>query len=161
MKYRFVKGFRGSDLVHVLSHKCLFRFKRNKKNGARDFVCYQTILSKPTKRKPSRNEDRCYCSASIRIYSNGKCKTINGTHAAHNDHEALMRDMEKSDNIKKHCRLAKNQYAEDSHRLPGRHIFQREISKYVLRSSPVEVSTMSFFAVRLFEQNFKKSVRLK
>lgn len=130
MEYRLVKGFReGSEMLYVPSEKCLYRFKR-RRNGARDFICYQTLLSKPTKKKPARDEDRCECNASVRLYPNGTCKKRND-HIAHNNHEGIMRDMDKANEMKEKCKTLKHEFAEDSHKISSRNIFQRVIAKYV------------------------------
>lgn len=124
-----VKGFREtSELLYIPQEKCLYRFKR-KRNGAKIFVCYQTILSKPMKRKPSRNEDRCDCNASIRLNSDETCTPQNATHTRHNNHEAIMRDMQKANNMKQDCKTLKNNFTEDAHNIPTRNIFQRNIAK--------------------------------
>lgn len=124
-----VKGFReGSELLYVFSEKCLYRFKRNR-NGAKIFVCYQTILSKPTKRGPSRKEDRCECNATVRLNADGSCTFVHTPHTQHNDHEAIMRDMSKMNTIKQNCKVLKDKFAEDSHKIPLRNIYQREIAK--------------------------------
>lgn len=131
MEYRMVKGFRkGSDLLYLLAEKCLYRFKR-RRNGGKDYICYQTILSKPTKKKPARNEDRCNCNATVRLYLDGTCKFVNEPHSAHENHERIMRDMEKANNMKEKCQSLKNQFSEDSHKIPVRNIFQREVSRFV------------------------------
>lgn len=128
MEYEFVGGFRhGSELLYVPSEKCLYRFKRNR-NGAKDFICYQTILAKPTKREPARNEDRCDCNGSVRLYSDGTCKRMN-EHNTHRSHESIMRDMKKSNNIKQKCAILKNDFPEESHKISPRNIFQREIAR--------------------------------
>lgn len=126
-----VKGFRdGSDLLYLLVEKCLYRSKR-KRNGGRDYICYQTILSKPTTKKPARIEDRQNCNATVRLYSDGTCRRINETHSAHKNHERIMRDMEKANNMKEKCHSLKKQFSEDSHKISARNIYQREVSRFV------------------------------
>lgn len=129
MEYRLVKGFRGSDLVYVLSEKCLYVYKRTR-NGAKHFICYQTVLSKPTKKPPARKEDRCNCKGSIKLDPDGSLKVMS-KHVAHNNHESIMKDMKKAERIKERCRTLRDDYAEDAHRIPAKHIFHREIAKYV------------------------------
>lgn len=131
MEYRLVKGFReGSELLYIPSEKMLYRFKR-RRNKAKIFVCYQSILSKPTKKKPARNENRCDCNASIRVNPDGTCTAVHANHTAHNHHESILRDMEKSNSMKEKCRMLKNDFSEDAHKISARNIFQREIMKYV------------------------------
>lgn len=66
---------------------------------AKDYVCYQTILSKPTKRTPARNEDRCDCKGTVRLYPDGTYKVINA-HSTRANHESIMQDMETANRIK-------------------------------------------------------------
>lgn len=124
-----MKGFRGSDLVYVPSEKCLYVYKRTR-DGAKYFICYQTVLSKPTKRPPARKEDRCDCKGSIKLNPDGSLNVMSN-HVTHNNHDSIMKDMQKAENIKKSCRTLRDEYAEDAHRIPAKHIFQREISKYI------------------------------
>lgn len=134
MEYHFVKGFReGAELLYVASEKCLYRFKR-RRNKAKDFVCYQTLLSKPTKRERRRNEDQCSCGGSVRLLPDGSLKIMNG-HTDHNHHESIMKDMEKANNMKEKCKTLKNDFPQDSHKISSRNIFQGEIVKYVYRLS--------------------------
>lgn len=144
MEHRFVKGFRGSELLYMLSEKNLYRFKRNR-DGAKDYICYQTVLSKPTKRQPARNEDRCECNGSIQLYPDGSVR-IMSQHVTHRNHEGIMKDMQKSNNMKEKCRLLRDDFTEDAHKMSSSHIFHREIRKYV----SCFVSCFVDLSVRLF-----------
>lgn len=105
MECRLVKGFRdGSNLLYVPSEKCLYRLKNNRKNGDKQYECYQSILSKPIKGRPARKEDRSHCNARVRLHSDGKtCERMKNSHSAHSDHEQIMRDMQKFNAMKEKC----------------------------------------------------------
>lgn len=129
MEYRFVQGFReGSQLLYSESEKLLYRQKCKKDDGVRVFICYQSILAKQKKNKKGKHH--CDCSARIQLLSNGVCKQFeHSKHEHHDDHEKIVRDMEKVNKMKENCKLLKNNHNEDAHKVSARNIFQREIIK--------------------------------
>lgn len=127
MDYQFIEGIRGSRLLHVLSENMLYVFKIER-NGMREYVCYQTILSTPKKKK-TRNVDHSKCSARVRIRRDGTLEKMNVQHTQHQDHSITARDMNKRENMKKQARRLREDHPEDAHKIPVRHIFQRQIAK--------------------------------
>ncbi|XP_031633589.1 uncharacterized protein LOC116347212, partial [Contarinia nasturtii] len=99
MEYRYITGFReGSKLLYIESQKFLYRLK-SKRGDVQDYICYQSILAKPKKNQTEK--DQCDCGARVRIHSDGLCEKIqNSKHTRHNNHDQIVRGMEKSDNIK-------------------------------------------------------------
>lgn len=134
MKCQIIKGFRdGVNLLYVPSEKFLYRFKANRNNGEKDWICYQTILAKSTKNKRARKADRRPCSARVRTFANEKkkCKKMNVSHSSHEHHIQIMGDMKKLNNIKEKCQILRKEFPEDASLISTRHIYTREIKKYV------------------------------
>lgn len=133
MDCQMIKGFRdGTKLLYVPQEKNLYRLKCNRKNGQSDYICYQDILSRTANNKSARNEDRSFCNARVRVFASGnQCKRMNACHSGHHNHEHIFRDMEKLNNMKEKCEMLKNNYPEDASKISTRHIYQREIKKYV------------------------------
>lgn len=131
MDCQIIKGFRdGSNLLYVPTEKNLYRLKCKRNNGESDYICYQDILSKTANKKPAKNEDRSSCNARVRLLADGKqCKRMNASHSSHHDHEHIMRDMEKVNNMKEKCEMLRDNYPEDASKISARNIYQREIKK--------------------------------
>lgn len=130
MECEFIKGFReGSNLLYVPSEKYLYRFK-SKRNGIQEFICYQTIIDRTKKINPASNEDQLDCTARVRLLSNVLCER-RFEHVCHQNHEQIVREMNKTNNMKDVCQFIKQNLTEDAHRNPTKHIFQREIAKCV------------------------------
>lgn len=127
MDYQFIEGIRGGQLLHVLSEDMLYVFKMER-NGMREYVCYQTILCTPKKKKTS-NVDHTKCTARVRIRRDGTLQKMNTPHTQHQDHDMLVRDMNKRETMKKQTRRLREDHPEDAHKIPLRHIFQRQIAK--------------------------------
>lgn len=127
MDYQFIEGIRGSQLLHVLSEDMLYVFKMER-NGMREYVCYQTILCMP-KKKETPNVDHAKCSARVRIRRDGTLERMNVQHTQHQDHDMLVRDMNKRETMKNQARRLREDHPEDAHKIPLRHIFQRQIAK--------------------------------
>lgn len=133
MDCQIINGFRdGAQLLYVPSEKNLYRLKCNRKNGEADYICYQDILSRTANNKSARNEDRSFCNARVRLFAGGKqCKRMNVCHSGHHNHEHIIHDMKKLNNMKERCEILKNNYPEDASKISTRNIYQREIMKYV------------------------------
>lgn len=122
-----IEGIReGSHLLHVPSENMLYVFKVER-NGTKEYICYQTILSVPKKR--NKDENHVNCTARVRLLSNNTCQRMQVSHTNHNNHNAIIDDIEKRNNMKKKCQRLRDDHAEDAHKISTRHIFQREISK--------------------------------
>lgn len=128
MEYRIIQGVReGSHLLHIPSEDMLYVLK-NKRKGTKEYICYQTILTAPKKKGINAN-DAQKCTARVRILSNGICERMSTGHTCHENHDRVRRDIEKTTNMKKAGQYLRDNYPEAAHRIPSRHIFQREITK--------------------------------
>lgn len=126
MEYRWVKGFReGSCLVYVTSQKMLY-VSKIERNGAKEYICYQTILS--SAKKKGNSDIHPNCTARVRIQPGGACEVLSG-HTCHGNHESILQNMDKINNMKRKSQQLKEDHEEDAHRIPSRHIYQREIAK--------------------------------
>lgn len=132
--YKFVKGKRGGDLLHVLDENMLYvkhSYHRNASTVDTVYICYHTILSAETK-KTRENEDRTQCTARVRLLSNGVLdRMLHSNHTNHQNHDRLVRDLKKLNDMKSVAKALHTDLCEDAHRMPNRNIFQREISKLV------------------------------
>lgn len=128
MDCEIVKGKRGGDLLYVPSEKMLYVFDDERKDGTRVFKCYQSVLTHP---KKSDHLNHIKCTSSVKLLENGKCERMNQyiQHTAHADHELLTADKKRMINMKMQCQYLKENHPEDAHKIPNRHIFEREISK--------------------------------
>lgn len=130
-----VKGFRdGSNLLYIPSEKCLYRLKCNRNYGEKDYICYQTILASPRMgKKKERKEDRNQCNARVRLLpGDKKCNRMkNSFHSSHKNHEQIMRDMKKINNMKEKCETIKTDFTEEASTISTRNIYQREIKRYI------------------------------
>ena len=67
MEYKFVEGTReGTLLVYVEEEKHLYVYKIER-NGSKEYICYQTILTKPRKKSFASHEVKC--TARIKLIS--------------------------------------------------------------------------------------------
>lgn len=120
-------------MLYVPSEKYLYRLKYHRKNGESDYICYQDVLSKPTKNTHSRKEDRSRCNARVRLLAGGKlCKAMNISHSVHHHHEHIMRDISKLNDMKEKCEILKTNFPEDASKISTRNIYQRVIKEYVV-----------------------------
>lgn len=125
MEFRVIQGIReGSKLLHVLPEDMLYVLKYTR-NGIKEWVCYQTILSSPKKKTMN---DEIKCTARVKEFQDGTFQ-MGKPHTCHQNHRQIRSDMEKRNNMKANCSTVRLQYPEDAHRIPQRHIFQREIAK--------------------------------
>lgn len=126
MDYRFISGYReGSILLHVLSENRLY-VEKIERNGIKEYVCYQTILSTP-KKKTSGDQQKC--TARVRIHPDGTLEKMNVPHTRHDNHDAVILKCEQINNMKQKCKTLRDDYPEDGHNVPAIHIYQREISE--------------------------------
>lgn len=125
MEYRVIKSKFGNDLLYVTSEKMLYKW-----SGRRDeFDCYQKVLT------DSKKDDHLLhpkCGSRIRRLPNGLCErmNVNIPHTAHEDHESIALDKEMMNNMVETCANLNISIGEDAHRIPTKHIFQRELIRY-------------------------------
>lgn len=123
MEYQIIKTKFGKDSIYVPSEKMLYVTKGRKD----EFVCYQTVLTDPRKKKHGKH---LACTARIRI-KNGLCERQNKhiPHTSHPNHEIIVSDKKIMRNVVAKCEALKRDHPEDAHKIPSRHIFQREIAR--------------------------------
>lgn len=124
MEYQIVKSKFGKELLYVPSEKMLYTWKGRKN----EYICYQHVL-KDSKKK--NHEKHLACSSRIRRLSNGQCERINVNiqHSAHPDHEIIVSDKRIMEIVVQQCESLKENHPEDAHRIPNRHILQRQVSR--------------------------------
>lgn len=122
MEYRVIKSKFGNDLLYVPSEKILYKSK----GRGDDFECYQRVLSDP---KKVGHEMQPRCGSGVRRLTDTLCERIHAPHTDHANHEVIAADKERMNNMVSRCEDLKIHHREDAHRIPNRHIFQREISK--------------------------------
>lgn len=128
MQYLLIRGIReGSLLAYVPSQKMLYTYKVQR-NGIKEYICYQTILAVPKKRNEA-GKHHPYCTARVRIFPDGICENMNVPHTHHDNHEAIVHDLNLRNNMKQKCRTLRDDHEEDARKIPTRHIYQREVSK--------------------------------
>lgn len=129
MEYTFVEGTReGCLLVYVPQEKNLYVFKIER-NNVKEYICYQTILAKPRK-EGSQNEHE-KCSARVKLINDKIC-VLNMAHTCHQNHERILQDLQKRNNMKKNCKTLKQNFPIVGHRISTRDIFQTEYVRYDL-----------------------------
>lgn len=113
--------------MYVPAEKMLYTFSV-KRNGLREFMCYQTVLSDPRK-KNGPNAPKC--TSSVRLMPDGKCQRMNEhiPHTEHADHQMIADDKKTMNSMTNQCRNLRLNHPEDAHKIPARHIFQHEIAK--------------------------------
>lgn len=122
-----IQGHRkDSKLLHIPFEDMLYVLK-NRRNGSSEYICYQTILTAP--KKNGAGDSSQNCTARVRILPNGICERMGVGHTCHHNHSTIRRNMEKAANMKGACEYLRKFFAVDAHKIPSRHIFQREISK--------------------------------
>lgn len=126
MNFEIIKGKRGGDLLYVPSEKMLYVFKVER-NGSKEFVCYQTIMT-DTKKKD--HEEHIPCTSRIRLLSTDICERSSLPHTNHPNHQIIADDKKKVAIMKQNCQHLRENHPEAAHKIPNRHIFQREIAKY-------------------------------
>lgn len=127
MEYQIVKSKFGKEHLYVPSEKMLYVWKgRNK-----EYICYQTVLRDSKKKDHLKH---IACTSRIRRLSNRLCErvNVNNEHSAHPDHEIIASDKNVMENVFKKCQALQVDHPEDAQKVPNRHIFQREISRYYL-----------------------------
>lgn len=163
MEYRWIRGFREGSrkLLYIPSQKLLYIFK-TKRRGRAIYICYQSILSASKKQNQKKNEDHTSCTSRVRLLPDGTCEKMNMNHTCHQNHEKIVRDMEKTNNMKRKCQTLKKDYPEVAHKISTRNIFQREMVEYVffcfhsVKSSYLPTSVGIWFFVRLYVNSTKK-----
>lgn len=121
-----MRGYRaGSTLLHVLSEDRLY-VQKIERNGIREFICYQTILSTSNKNVTG---DQQNCTARVRIHPDGRLERMNVPHTRHKPHDAVILQCEQFNDMKDKCEVLKNDFPEDAHNISNRNIYQRTIAK--------------------------------
>lgn len=126
MNCEIIKGKFGGDLLYVPSEQMLYTSSKDR-NSYKEFVCYQTVL---TDRKKKNSSNQIKCMSRVRLFPNGTCERINVCvpHTAHENHKILADDKRKMQRMKTTLHNLKENHPEDAHKIPNRHVFQREIS---------------------------------
>lgn len=118
----------GRDMLYVPGEEMLYVWNATR-NGADEFVCYQTVL---THNKKKDHSDHIKCFARVRRLANAQtCQRMNENipHTRHSTHKILAEDKMKKEAMKEKCQYLKTNFPEAAHRIPNRHIFQHEIVK--------------------------------
>lgn len=113
-------------MLYVPSEKMLYKW-----TGRGDvYVCYQKVLA-DSKKKDSSLQIKCE-SRRVRRLQNGLCEPMNLgiPHTPHENHETIANDKGLMNDMIEKCENLKINFAEDAHRIPTRHIYQREIVRY-------------------------------
>lgn len=127
MECQLIDGIReNSKLLHVPSENMLYVYKCVR-NERKEYICYQTILSAP--KRGSAEGFHPKCNARVRLLANGTCERMNVQHTLHNNHAEIVSDLAKRNEMKRKCKTLRDEFTEDAHRIPTKHIFQREIVK--------------------------------
>lgn len=123
MEYIFVEGTReGCLMVYVPEEKNLYVYKIER-NGIKEYICYQTVLTKPKKKEVQTSLQKC--TARVKLINDKLC-ILNMPHNCHPSHENLMHDLKKRNNMKKKCKILKSNFPIVGHRISTREIFQPE-----------------------------------
>lgn len=123
MDYIFVEGTReGCLLVYVPQEKNLYVYKIER-NGIREFICYQTVLTKL--RKNGEQTSQINCTARVKLINDKVC-VLNMPHNCHPNHEIIKQDLNKRNNMKEKCKILKGNFPIVGHRISTRDIFQPE-----------------------------------
>lgn len=121
MEYRVIKSKFGNDMLYVPSEKMLYKWK----GRGVDYECYQKCLS-----DKKLNDSAPKCFSSVRRVTDRLCERVYVPHTDHTNHEDIVNDKELMNNMIAICEDLRSNYREDAHRIPTRHIFQREMAKY-------------------------------
>lgn len=116
----------GKKSIYVPSEKMLY-VSKGREN---EFICYQTVLCD---RKKKDHDEHISCTARIRLLSNGTCErqNIHVQHTCHPHHECLVSDKTLMASISRKAESLRNDFGIDAARIPNRHIFQREVARYL------------------------------
>lgn len=125
MEYQIVKSKFGKELLYVPSEKMLYAWK----GRGDEYICYQHVLRDSKKKDHAKH---LACKSRIRRLSNGLCERINVNiqHSAHPDHKIIASDKRIMEIVFQQCEILKENQTEDAHRIPNRHILQRQIARY-------------------------------
>lgn len=125
MEYQITKTKFGKDSIYVPSEKMLY-VSKGRQN---EYICYQTVLSD---KKRKEHEKHIQCSARIRCLPNGKCERQNMfvQHTDHPNHERIVSDKQIMNEIIQKAENLRINFPHDAHKVPNRHIFQREVARY-------------------------------
>lgn len=127
MEYQVIKTKFGKDSIYVPFEKMLYISK----GRPNEYICYQSVLSD---KKKKGHESHLPCSARIRCLPNGKCERQNVyvQHTAHPNHERIGSDKQIMNEICRKAETLRIDHPHDAHRVPNRHIFQREVARYYI-----------------------------
>lgn len=128
-EFEIIQGVReNSQLLYIFSEKKLY-VRKVKRNGATEFICYETIFGKNEK-KNHHSENKC--TARTKLFPNDMLKRMNVQHSCSIDHEMIRRDLDRRTNMKNKCKSLKKDFPEESHKFSSRFIFQRETARYTI-----------------------------
>lgn len=127
MQCEIIQSKFGGRLIYVPSERMLYSYKITR-NGQDIFECYQTTLRHKNKKDVS---NIIPCTSRVRLLPNGMCERVNVyiPHTKHVHHEMIAADKKKVVNMKSTCRILQENVPGNAHRIPNRHIFQREVVK--------------------------------
>lgn len=126
VSYEIVRGLRrDSQLIWVPNDGCLF-VKKESRRGFDEYVCYQTIIGDPKKKK-SENFKPCTCRIKIDIETKIVAPRGKG-HSEHENHVILYKDMQSKNKIVDDCIAISEACKGLSIKVPTNDIFTREIS---------------------------------
>lgn len=132
MEYQLVDGFREkSSLLYVPEEKNLYVLKVQRDandENSKEYICYQTILFAPKKKNQNNNNNKVEYTARVKMQSNGLC-VRNMPHTCHNNHEDILQDMRKSNEMKRKAKILNRNFPLQAHRISTREIFQSEYVK--------------------------------
>lgn len=125
MEYEIVKTKHGRESLYVPSEKMLY-VSKGRKN---EYICYQHVLRSQKKRDDTEHP---MCTSRVRRLQNGLCEraNVNIPHSHHPNHEIIVSDKNIMESVIQQCQALQLDHPEDAHRIPNRHIFQRNIAKY-------------------------------
>lgn len=126
MEYKFITGFKGSKLVFAQNN--LFNFKCTRPNGNVEYICYQSILSKKTNNASKQNIVQ-NCSARVIIKPDKTIYRNKIPHTNHNNHEAIVSDLESIDDMEKVCTFIRENMPLSAHKVSPKDIFSQVMAK--------------------------------
>lgn len=118
----------GGELLYVPVEQMLYTFNAER-NGMKEFVCYQTVLSD---RRKKNSANAVKCTSRVKLMAHGKCQRMNENipHTNHANHQMLAEDKKNMNSMTERCQNLRSNHPEDAFKIPTRHIFQHEIKKY-------------------------------
>lgn len=97
LAYEFLTGKRQNwKLLYVRKYKCLY-VKKNRLKKATDYICYQTILRKHSKKSTKKKVPAC--SSRVKIDNRGVCTRKRISHSKHTNHKQLYKDIKTRSNF--------------------------------------------------------------